>query len=134
MRNGETSKTIDFLDLEAPKMDQEQIEDYLRFCDERDIKKGLVTKRDRKTSSEFFKTENERLNKIMEQKTPPKSKFAQLSTKEKSKFTCYKRSLVVRKDLDSGIEFVKNVSLIYKTNQEMHVDNLNVKSMVNNEH
>ena len=115
-------------------MDQEQIEDYLRFCDERDIKKGLVTKRDRKTSSEFFKTENERLNKIMEQKTPPKSKFAQLSTKEKSKFTCYNRSLVVRKDLDSGIEFVKNVSLIYKTNQEMHVDNLNVKSMVNNEH
>ena len=116
-------------------MDQEQIEDYLRFCDERDQKKGLVTKRDRKASSEFFKTESERLNKIMEQKTPPKSKFAQISNKEgSSKFTCYNRRLVLRKDLESGIEFVKNVSLIYKMNQEMHVDNLKVKSLVNYEH
>ena len=31
LRNGETSKVIETLGIEAPKMDQEQIEEYLRF-------------------------------------------------------------------------------------------------------
>lgn len=77
LRNGETSKAIDHLDLEAHKMTEQECEDYLRFCDKRDAELGFVTKRDRKASSEFFKTESERLDKIMKkQQTPPKSKFA----------------------------------------------------------
>ena len=31
LRNGETSKVIENLGIEAPKMDKEQIEEYLRF-------------------------------------------------------------------------------------------------------
>lgn len=46
-------------------MTEQECEDYLRFCDKRDAELGFVTKRDRKASSEFFKTESERLDKIM---------------------------------------------------------------------
>lgn len=31
LRNGETSKVIETLGIEAPKMEKEQIEEYLRF-------------------------------------------------------------------------------------------------------
>ena len=32
LRNGETSKVIQNVDIEAPKMNQEELEEYLLFC------------------------------------------------------------------------------------------------------
>ena len=35
LRNGETSKVIQNVDIEAPKMNQEELEEYLIFCAKR---------------------------------------------------------------------------------------------------
>ena len=69
LRNGETSKVIENLDIEAPKMEKEQIEEYLRFKANLSSSKqggqqatGGLT-RDRKLSQEYFQSEAKRLDK-----------------------------------------------------------------------
>ena len=53
LRNGETSKVIENLDIELPKMDKDQIEEYLRFKASMSSSKNQATgalARDRKLS------------------------------------------------------------------------------------
>ena len=70
MRNGETSKVIENLDIEAPKMEQEQIEEYLRFKALKNSKQSSasgVAPRDRVLSQEYFKEEAKRLDRKLQQ-------------------------------------------------------------------
>lgn len=85
MRNGETSKVIENLNIEQPKMEKEDIEEYLRFKalknSQLQFSAGLqglsgvgdsnisLAPRDRKLSQEYFKEEAKRLDrKLQEQK------------------------------------------------------------------
>lgn len=66
LRNGETSKVIENLDIEAPKMAKDQIEEYLRFKASMSASKNQpigALARDRKLSQEYFQNEAKRLDK-----------------------------------------------------------------------
>lgn len=77
LRNGETSKVIETLGIEAPKMEKEQIEEYLRFKALKNSHKqqnaskqwssGSAAPRDRKLSQEYFKEEAKRLDRKLQQ-------------------------------------------------------------------
>ena len=77
LRNGETSKVIETLGIEAPKMDQEQIEEYLRFKALKNSQSSAqsaatssqwpsAAPRDRKLSQEYFKEEAKRLDRKLQ--------------------------------------------------------------------
>ena len=51
LRNGETSKVIENLDIETRKMTQEEIEEYLKFQAKRNPD---MVRKDRKLSQEYF--------------------------------------------------------------------------------
>ena len=72
LRNGETSKVIENLDIEAPKMEKEQIEEYLRFKARKNSQQfsaNGASYRDRRISQEYFKEEAKRLDqKLLEGK------------------------------------------------------------------
>jgi hypothetical protein len=75
LRNGETSKIIQNVDLEVSGMDKDDLQEYLRFVQQ---KQQTVETAPRKLSSEFFKEESKRLGKKME--------------KMRKKFTCFHQS------------------------------------------
>ena len=60
---------IETLDIEAPKMDQEQIEEYLRFKALKNSQHSLQQSapRDRVLSQEYFKEEAKRLDRKLQQ-------------------------------------------------------------------
>ena len=74
LRNGETSKVIETLDIEQPKLEQEQIEEYLRFKAMKSQQQqsqmaqtSSVAPRDRQLSQEFFKEEAKRIDKKLQE-------------------------------------------------------------------
>ena len=71
LRNGETSKVIENLGIEAPKMDKDQIEEYLRFKALKNSQNQQwstnTAPRDRKLSQEYFLEEAKRLNRKLQQ-------------------------------------------------------------------
>ena len=66
LRDGQPSKVIENLDIDQPKLDKEQIEEYLRFKALKNLQTG-VPPRDRKLSQEYFKEEAKRLNKKLQE-------------------------------------------------------------------
>ena len=97
LRNGETSKVIENLDIEAPKLEKEQIEEYLRFKALKNSQQqhsgNGVAPRDRKLSQEYFKEEAKRLDKVLLEGKHLKSTFAPENTNQapkKKRFTCFK--------------------------------------------
>ena len=111
LRNGETSKVIETLGIEAPKMEKEQIEEYLRFKALKNSHKqqnaskqwssGSAAPRDRKLSQEYFKEEAKRLDRKLQQgkhlaatgASANAHTFASETTArqpQKKRFTCFK--------------------------------------------
>jgi len=63
LRNGETSKVIENLDIETRKMTKEEIEEYLKFQAKRNPN---MVQKDRKMSQEYFLEEQRKLTKKLE--------------------------------------------------------------------
>ena len=79
LRNGETSKVIENLDIETRKMTQEEIEEYLKFQAKRNPD---MVRQDRKLSQEYFLEEQRKLTKKLESKQSDKKKFTCFNKKE----------------------------------------------------
>ena len=65
LRDGQPSKVIENLDIDQPKLEKEQIEEYLRFKAMKNRQPGAAP-RDRKLSQEYFMEESKRLNKKLQ--------------------------------------------------------------------
>ena len=105
LRNGETSKVIETLDIEQPKMEKEQIEEYLRFkALKQQSSSSGVAPRDRQLSQEFFKEEAKRLDKELQEgrhlrKQPSSKATSEPEPLPQKRFTCFKaKSLLLKQD------------------------------------
>jgi virulence-associated protein VapD len=82
LRNGETSKVIQNVDLECPCMDKEDYEEYLQF---RQQKHKSIQSATRKMSFEYFKEESKKLEQKIQKKVALQ--------KPAKKFTCFNKSV-----------------------------------------
>lgn len=115
LRNGETSRVIENLDIEQTKLDKEQIEEYLRFkaLKTQQSNTNDVAPRDRKLSQEYFKEEARRLDQKLKQachqnkqttlasvdETEQKVELQKKMIIPNKKFTCFKvKSSLLKQD------------------------------------